>query len=190
MCAGKDAQAALTLVPIESMVGLMPEIARRVEDVEWETLSFTEHAVLCFVVDGDQVLLIHKKTGLGQGKINGPGGRIEPGELAPDAAIRETREETGITPGDLSEMARLAFLFTDGYSLACTVFVASTWTGAATDTREADPFWCSRGKIPYAEMWEDDALWLPHALGGTIVDGQFVFEGDHMLSHRIRVQAP
>ena len=49
---------------------------------DWSTWQPHERANLCFVVRGEEVLLIHKKRGLGAGKINGPGGRIEPGETA------------------------------------------------------------------------------------------------------------
>ncbi|MEQ1840701.1 MAG: NUDIX domain-containing protein, partial [Verrucomicrobiales bacterium] len=61
-------------------------------------------ANLVFITRGDEVLLIHKKTGLGAGKINGPGGKLEAGETALDAAIREVEEELHITARDLREM--------------------------------------------------------------------------------------
>ena len=137
--------------------------------------------MLCFVRHGSQVLLIHKKTGLGSGKVNGPGGRIEPGETAPAAAVRETREETGITPAGLTEAAELSFVFTDGYTLHCVAFIADSWTGELTETREALPFWCETHAIPYDRMWADDVLWLPRALRGERLAGRFVFEGDAML---------
>ena len=44
----------------------------------------------------DQVLLIRRGTPPRQGEWSLPGGRIEPGERAVDAALRELREETGI----------------------------------------------------------------------------------------------
>ncbi|WP_332639847.1 NUDIX hydrolase [Brevundimonas sp.] len=45
---------------------------------------------------GDQVLLIRRGTPPRQGEWSLPGGRIEPGERAVDAALRELREETGV----------------------------------------------------------------------------------------------
>ncbi|MGA1129362.1 MAG: NUDIX domain-containing protein, partial [Chthoniobacterales bacterium] len=55
---------------------------------DWSVWQPTERANLCFVTRGDEVLLIHKKRGLGAGKSHGPGGRIEPGETAAEAAVR------------------------------------------------------------------------------------------------------
>jgi len=66
--------------------------------VDWETWVPTERATLLFVIKDGQVLLIHKKKGLGAGKINGPGGRLEPGETPEQAAIREVQEELLVTP--------------------------------------------------------------------------------------------
>ena len=45
---------------------------------------------------GDEVLLIRRGRPPRLGEWSLPGGRIEPGERAVDAALRELREETGI----------------------------------------------------------------------------------------------
>jgi len=45
---------------------------------------------------GDSVLLIRRGTLPRLGEWSLPGGRIEPGERAVDAALRELREETGV----------------------------------------------------------------------------------------------
>ncbi len=162
-----------------------PDDIRSVEQVDWESWRFTEDAVLCFIEDGENLLLIHKKTGLGKGKINAPGGRIEPGEKMKDAAVRECEEEIGITPSDLRQVAELQFIFTDGYSLRGFVFFAKSFTGTLIETPEAKPFWCALTNIPYDKMWADDTLWLPRVLRGESVLGRFIFEDDRMLSHRI-----
>ncbi len=152
------------------------------ETIDWANWSFTEKAVLCFVCRGSELLLIHKKTGLGAGKVNAPGGRIEKDESAYDAAVRECTEETGITPVAPVKRGELSFIFADGYSLHGTVFFAEEFFGTMIQTREADPFWCERKDIPYNDMWSDDRWWLPIALEGCEFDGRFVFDGDIMLS--------
>jgi 8-oxo-dGTP diphosphatase len=45
---------------------------------------------------GNEVLLIRRGTPPRQGEWSLPGGRIEPGERAIDAGLRELREETGV----------------------------------------------------------------------------------------------
>lgn len=147
--------------------------------------SYGQAAVLCFVVDGGRVLLIEKLRGLGAGKVNAPGGKVEPGETALAAAVRETQEEVLVTPVDPVLRARLGFRFADGYSLYVEAFVAHSHRGVPGPSPEALPFWCPLDAIPYDRMWADDKLWLPQALAGRLVEGAFDFDGDRMLSHQV-----
>ena len=57
--------------------------------------------MLLFVVGENQMLLIHKKWGLGAGKISGPGGRLATGESALQGAIREVQGEAVARPHPL-----------------------------------------------------------------------------------------
>ncbi len=146
-----------------------------------------ERAVLCFIVRAGEVLLIEKKRGLGAGKVNGPGGRIEGEETPEQAAVRETREEIGVTPLGLERGGALWFRFTDGYSLHCTVFRASGFEGEPIETDEAKPFWAPVGAIPFERMWADDAHWFHHLIGGTRFEGWFDFDGERLLDGRVDV---
>lgn len=154
--------------------------------MNWSTWQPRERATLCFIVKDTRILLIRKKRGLGAGKINGPGGRLEPGETTLAAAIRETQEEVGLTPLGVEERGVLHFQFADGYSLHCTVFLARDFTGELIETDEATPLWCDLPAIPYDEMWEDDQHWLPHMIAGKSFQAWFEFDGERMLSKDVR----
>ena len=73
----------------------------RLADIDWESWQAKDPATLVFVFEEDRVLLIDKKRGLGKGKVNGPGGRVDPGETPEQAAIRECREELHIEVSNL-----------------------------------------------------------------------------------------
>ena len=154
-------------------------------EIDWTQWTPRERAVLCFIRKGEEMLLILKKRGLGGGKVNAPGGRIEPGELPCDAAIRETQEEVGLTPHNPREVGELHFQFVDGYSLHCRVFVAHGCDGTAIETDEAVPRWTRVDAVPYHEMWADDRLWLPLLIADQPFRGYFVFDNETMLNHRI-----
>ena len=63
----------------------------RLSDIDWDRWQARDPATLVFLFRGDEVLLINKKTGLGQGKVNAPGGKVDPGETPEAAAVRECR---------------------------------------------------------------------------------------------------
>ena len=159
------------------------------DSFDWTTWTPTEKATLLFAFDGEgRVLLIHKKRGLGKGKINGPGGRLESGETPVQAAVRETVEEVGIEVADPQFCGTLQFHFTDGYNLTGYVFKAYSWTGNPIETDEALPEWFPVDNIPYNRMWADDSHWFPHLLSGRIFKGRFIFDGDTMLSKLVETE--
>ena len=63
--------------------------------IDWKTWQPNMLSSLVFILKDNEVLLIRKKTGLGAGKVNAPGGKLEVDESAEAAAIREVMEEVG-----------------------------------------------------------------------------------------------
>jgi len=157
----------------------------KVRDIDWESWTPTEEAVISYIMEKDSVLLIHKKTGLGTGKINAPGGHIEEGETPLDAAIRETEEEVGLITRNLIYSGDLYFHFLDGLKLRGTVFLCRDFSGDLIETDEALPFWCPLDEIPWDRMWEDDIHWLPQAFEGQKFKARFIFDNEKMLDKEI-----
>ena len=81
------------------------------DDIDWTQWQPQQRATLLYVMCDGQILLIRKKRGLGAGKINGPGGRIEDGESAIECAVRETEEEVGIRACNVAERGHMRFQF-------------------------------------------------------------------------------
>ncbi len=159
--------------------------ARKLREIDWDDWRAVHPATLVFVVRDAQVLLIRKRTGLGQGKINGPGGKIEPGETPRQGAIRECQEELLITPHALEYCGQNRFQFVDGYSIHVWTYRTDGFDGVPTQTEEATPMWFDLQSIPYDEMWADDRLWLPMMLRREHFMGRYIFDGDTMLDHHI-----
>lgn len=161
----------------------------KVNDIDWETWEPEERATLMFVRTESEVLLIRKKRGLGAGKINGPGGRLEPSETPLACAIRETEEELCITPLNVQAAGELFFHSDDFPRIQGFVFTATDYEGRPTETDEAIPLWIPLNDIPYHEMWEDDQFWLPKVLSGSAIDGWFTFTGETLLDHVVKVRS-
>lgn len=157
----------------------------RLSDIDWASWVPQERATLLFVIRDGQVLCIRKKRGLGAGKINGPGGRIDPGESAEQAAVREVQEELCVTPVDVQPHGALDFQFVDGYSIRVYIFTAPDYLGEPQETPEAAPIWFPADHMPYHEMWADTRVWVPLVLAGQTVGGRAIFDGDTLLEHEI-----
>ena len=148
--------------------------------IDWTLWTGEMLATILFVIKDGQILLIEKKRGLGAGKINGPGGKIDPGETPLAAAIRETQEELLITPHAPRKLGELRFSMSDCPDILCHVYRADDYSGTPTETDEAVPVWSALEAIPYHRMWEDDRHWLPLLLDEQSFLGCFVFEGDRL----------
>lgn len=131
------------------------------------------------------MLLIVKKRGMGSGKWNAPGGKLEAGESAAAAAARETREETGVTPLDPRYVGLLEFRFAAGsacWDNLCRVFRADAFTGSlSAEHDECAPHWVPLDAIPYERMWEDDRSWLPSLLAGRAFHRVYRFGAEDAL---------
>lgn len=131
---------------------------------------------------GTEVLLGRKKTGLGEGNLVGPGGKLEPGESPVDAAVREVREEVGVSirPQSLLLVGELTYPFTHHptFSQKSWAFVCREWKGEPAESDELAPEWHLLADIPLDRMWDDAKHWLPQALAGQFVRATFIFGVD------------
>jgi 8-oxo-dGTP diphosphatase len=129
-----------------------------------------------------QVLLGHKKTGLGTGKIVGLGGHVEPSETPAEAAAREVEEEAGlhVAPAALLEAAHVTFLFPvcHRWDMVASIFTSAGWTGEAAETAEIRPEWFPVADLPLMRMWDDAKYWLPRVLAGERVRATFTYAPD------------
>lgn len=138
-----------------------------------------------------QILLAMKKRGFGEGKWNGVGGKLEPGETIEQALVRECQEEIGVTPLEHRQVAELDFVqdadTREPWHMYVYVYVSESWEGEITESEEMMPKWFDTDRIPFNAMWDDDEFWLPQVLAGQKVTGEFTFDiNDKMLTHDVR----
>lgn len=164
----------------------LPEPSPDFHAIDWDAWRPGLEATLLFVVRAGRVLLIRKKRGLGAGKLNAPGGKVDPGETPREAAIREFEEEVGARPHDPEKVGELAFHVVEGDAIRIHVFRSDDVEGEPVETAEAVPIWRDRDEIPYDDMWEDDRYWLPLLLERRRFHVRTLFDGDRLLGVEVR----
>ncbi|MDD4901470.1 MAG: 8-oxo-dGTP diphosphatase [Patescibacteria group bacterium] len=140
---------------------------------------FSTIANLCYLLnDKDEVLLQFKRKGFGQGKWNGPGGKVEQGETVEQSVVREVKEETGLQVKNLRKRAELEFVF-DGreeWNQVVHVFVTNNFKGEIRASDEGELKWFNVKELPFKQMWEDDIYWIKDALAGKFARMRFYFK--------------
>jgi len=154
-------------------------------------IYFPYQTTICYVVNNrGKVLLQKKRRGFGQGKWNGPGGKLDPGETMDECAVREVREETGVWARNLTEMAYLEFVFPSGQenSNNCSyVYVCRDWEGEPEDKGEGELKWFKTSALPLDLMWDDDRYWLPQVLLGEYISKRFYFDRYGKVANHINI---
>lgn len=120
---------------------------------------------LCFIRDGDRVLMLRRRHPPNQGLYNAPGGKIEPHEDPYEACLREVSEETGIQLSRATLRALLTVITrTTGAQWLLFVFTADRPSGAAGPviTDEGDLVWVPLAEIPTLPVPADIPLILPY----------------------------
>lgn len=151
-----------------------------------------QQATLCFLIDGEKVLLALKKRGLGVDRWNGVGGKVLSGEGIKEAALREAREEIGVHVVAAKKVALLHFYFPDDpaksdWNQDVHVFLVRSWMGKPQESEEVIPNWFAPSQLKYLTMWDDDKHWLPRVLDGEVLEGWIRFDdNDEVLEYQIK----
>lgn len=141
---------------------------------------------LVLLCDNNRVLLGRKRRKFGAGFWNGFGGKIKDGESPMIGAIRETTEECGITPINMRTIGSLHFTVRTNHGDIeegrVTVFTATPGHGILTESEEMRPLrWFTMDRLPYKEMFPDNAHWFPWALEGRPFHAEIVVDAPHTL---------
>ncbi len=150
-------------------------------------------ATICEITRNGEILLQKKAAGrFGEGKWNGPGGKVMDGETPEQGVIREIKEETGLDIKDPKLMGTIDFYFgeKDQPDWVAYIFHVTMFDGEIHPNDEGELRWFKYEDIPYDEMWQDDLYWLPPMLMGHHFKGSFVFneDGSELVRHHLDLE--
>ena len=144
-------------------------------------------ATLCYIRQDNKTLMIHrikKANDMHQGKWNGLGGKFEPGETPEECAIREIREESGLTVSNLILKGFLTFPgFSNDEDWYAFVFIASELSGELIDPPEGHLAWIDNDQLLELNLWEGDRVFIPWLDQPGIFSAKFVYKHSQLVDH-------
>ena len=114
--------------------------------------------------ESGEYLMLHrikKKNDINQDKWIGVGGGFEYGESPEECAIRETKEETGLTLTDYRYRGIVTF-DCEGQEVTqyMHLFTATAWTGEMIECNEGDLEWVAKEKVYHLPIWDGDKIFF------------------------------
>ncbi len=121
---------------------------------------------LVFVLRGEEILLIRiaEDRGAWGGLYNGIGGHIESGESPHEAAMREVKDETGLTPNNLRLCGMTIINTGSSPGIGIHVFVGTTEETELLSNHEGQLEWLPMDRLNEYPMVHDLPMILPRAL--------------------------
>ncbi len=144
-------------------------------------------ATLCYVRRGEQTLMVHrikKANDMHQGKWNGLGGKLEPGESPEECARREIFEEAGLEVRTLTWKGILTFPgFANDEDWYAFVFLASVQDGRLIESPEGDLRWVDKRDLLGLNLWEGDRIFIPWLDRPGVFSGKFAYSDGKLVDH-------
>jgi 8-oxo-dGTP diphosphatase len=151
-------------------------------------------ATLCYVRRSARTLMIHrvkKANDIHEGKWNGLGGKLEPGESPEECAVREILEESGLRAISMRLKGFLTFpLFARNEDWYAFVFVVDEFDGELIDSPEGDLEWIDDEKLLTLNLWQGDRIFLPLLDQPGLFSAKIVYRDSQLVSHALVIYPP
>lgn len=146
-------------------------------------------ATLCYVRQDGKTLMVHrikKPNDMHQGKWNGLGGKLEPGETPEECAIREIREESGLQVSHPQLKGLLTFpAFDDIEDWYAFVYVIREFVGELIDSPEGRLAWIEDSHLKELPLWEGDRVFLDWLDQTGFFSAKFIYNAGEFIDYQV-----
>lgn len=144
-------------------------------------------ATLCYVRKDGKTLMVHrnkKANDMHQGKWNGLGGKLEPGETPEECCIRELYEETGLIVRNPQLKGLITFPgFSNDEDWYTFLFVITDFDGQLIDSPEGELEWVEDARLLELNLWEGDRIFIPWLEQPGFFSAKFVYKDNIFINH-------
>jgi len=121
-----------------------------------------------------------------EGKWNGLGGKIEPGETPEECVIREVQEESGLLIKKPALKGFLTFPKFDGNDdWYVFVYVATEFDGELIESPEGHLHWIPDSELLALNIWEGDRHFLEWLNQGRFFSAKFLYKDGKLPRHEV-----
>ena len=140
---------------------------------------------LLYIERDGKYLMLHrtkKEHDPNEGKWIGVGGKFEADESPEECAIREAREETGLTVLRPVFRGIVTFISDRCPTEYMHLFTAADFTGELRDCDEGELAWVKKDRVLGLPLWEGDRIFLSLlAEGAPFFSLKLVYRGDTLV---------
>jgi 8-oxo-dGTP diphosphatase len=144
---------------------------------------------LCYLKRDGQTLMLHRskrKGDIHEGKWNGLGGKMEPGESPEECVLREVREESGLRLRDPRLRGVLTFPGFDGeQDWYVFLFTGTDFEGELKESGEGFLKWVPDDEVPRLPLWEGDKYFLGWLEQPYFFSGKFIYKTGKLENHSV-----
>ena len=146
-------------------------------------------ATLCYVMHDNKTLMLYrnkKENDYHEGKWNGLGGKFEQGETPEECAVREIKEESGLTVKDPNLKGIITFPMFDGIDdWYVFIFTFDGYEGELIESNEGDLAWIDDDKLTELNLWEGDTIFIPWLYQDKFFSAKFNYEDGKYIDHEV-----
>ena len=123
-----------------------------------------KNTTLCYIEKNEKYLMLHrikKQNDINRDKWIGIGGKVEDGESPHDCIIREIKEETGLSPTNISYRGLITFVSNIYETEYMHLFSCNKFEGEIiSNCDEGNLEWIAINDLLDLPMWEGDKIFL------------------------------
>ena len=148
-------------------------------------------ATLCYVMDkkSNSTLMIYrnkKGNDYHKGKWNGLGGKFEPGESPEECALREIKEESGLSVHSVTMKGFITFPLFDGVDdWYVFLFTANDFEGSLIDSAEGKLEWIPNEKLTEINLWDGDKIFIPWLFDDKFFSAKFNYKDGKFFDYEV-----
>jgi 8-oxo-dGTP diphosphatase len=146
-------------------------------------------ATLCYVRRDGKTLMVHrvkKANDMHQGKWNGLGGKLEPGETPEECAVREVFEEAGLVCRNPIWKGLITFpAFSQEEDWYTFLYVMREFEGELINSPEGDLSWVDDDKLLDLNLWAGDRVFIPWLDRPGFFSAKFIYEDYQFIDHNV-----